>query len=561
MSFTGYLRGIWNAMLNRTTQGQEYISPWEHHATYNEISARYNGFDARYENSDYEELTKALKDANQLPDGFQAIKSLRNPINRVAEVYAANTLEHDLVEHVIPDKDNPVNVELLKPLITKVWKGAEWKEEARRAYPVHGELWLKVASSEDKERVYPQIINPRHVIEFDKDERGFLTYLRIDIPRDRRTEDNEIEEYLYVEVWDKESSTLQIWEDEDASPGTDVDDLKGLIRTVSLTEEQGTSERFTGYDFIPVVHIPFRKVLGKKRGMPPYEHVITNVDRLNELVTRMHSMMFPDTVWVLGRTGPEGEPLAPIQLEGLDAEAALTEAEQQNIKVITVNNERIIRLPANASFEPKIPSLDFAGHGQAINDEVAEIERELPELAYYRIRELELSGYAIELTLKDLIDRVREARSNLERGLVRFNQMALTIGRVIGLEDFSGVGDFKAGALDHMFEDRDVFTPVQKDQVETNVQKAALWRSWADLGILEEMLIEEEGMDPARAKRIAAKVRPTTIPGLELFGTSQPNGNNPQEGQNPDEENTDDNQNRREGDNAGANRQIQPRTV
>lgn len=512
-----WMRGVGNAVLGRT-----YAYP---------ISLRkepdnyqyYDSLDIRYENQDYERLADLLKETGDIPPGFEAIKSMRNPVNRQVEVYAANLLTEDLLEHLALPEGSEARVGPLRGLIRQVWAWSEWKEEARRAFPTHGELWLRAASSDDGLRVYPQILDPRHVTDFDENERGYLTYLRLDIPQERRDGDD-TEDFLYVEVWDKEKGTYDVYHGEDAEPGDKIEDLGPPVKSMVLGRKpNGGGERFTGYDFIPVVHVRFKRVLGKKRGVTPYAHALNNVDRLNELVTKLHDMLFPDVVVVITREGMggDGEPLPPIQLEGLEAQTALTEAERVGFMVVEVTGQKMIRLPSGAKLDYKIPPIDFGSHLAVIEGEEREVERLCVELAYYRLRELELSGYAIELTLRDLVDRIKAARQNLERGLVRFNQMAITIGQVLGIEGFSSVGTFEEGALDHAFADRDVFVPPERDRAQTDTFKAQALGAYAALGMLKEALLAQ-GFSEEDATRIAAAAPVANTPALPSGATPNP---------------------------------------
>lgn len=527
MRFWDYLKGIGRALAGRNQSARATSQDGQEPDLYQ----HYGALDARLENADYKEITELLKDTGLIPKGYEAIVSLRNAVPRVVEVYAANILEEDLLEHLELPEGSSGNVEALKPLLKKVYDAAEWQEEARRAFPGHGELWHKAVGVPDpdpaKRRVYPQIIDPRYVTDFDEDERGYLTYLRIDVPQERRKADGEVEPYLYVEVWDKARATFAVYEgDEDATPGEDLDELTPKQRMTLGNAPNGDGERFTGFDFIPVVHYRFKRQLGRKRGVTPFAHAIPNIDRLNELVTKLHSVMFPDVAVVVTRegVGPDGTPLPPIELEGYEAQTALTEAERMGFRVIEVSGEKMIRLPAGASLDYKIPPIDFASHLAIIAEEQAEIERALVELAYYRLRELELSGYAIELALRDLLDRIKAARKNFEKGLVRFDQMAISVGQAIGAEGFDSVGRFEDGALDHAFAERDIFLPPEKDKAETVESKGRALAQFKDLGLLEAglKLLGFDDADAARLARESESVMAARVPPLELFGGTQP---------------------------------------
>lgn len=428
-----------------------------------DAQTHYDLLQVRSQNDDvYEEVANLLKDTGDIPEGYSAIKSLRNHVPRVVDVYAANLLQDDLLDFLVTPEGSTNSVTPLKPLIQTIWNSAEWKEELRRAFPTYGTYWLKAASSEDKTRVYPQILDPRHCMDWQQNERGHLTYLRLEIPQERRDFDGETEPYTSVEIWHKEAGFYRVWHvEEDDDPSEEIEKLGAPVVSLILDKVPAGApnpERYTGFDFVPVVHRPFKRIFGKKRGVTPYEHALPNIDRLNELITKLHEILFPEIVWFLiPPPGPEAEPLAPIRIEGEPEPQMLTEAEQRGFRVVKTPVGKIMRAPGGSQLEPKIPSIDFASHLAVVQEEAKVIEEMLIELAYYRIRELQLSGIAVDLALRDLADRIKAARQNMERGLVHFNQMAITIAQVLGIDGFQAVGTFEDGALDHEFEDRPVF--------------------------------------------------------------------------------------------------------
>lgn len=466
MGVFDYLRGLGRALLGRPTN--QFVRTVELNR---ELSSEihYDVMESRYENSDvYEDVALALRELGTIPPEYEPVKSLRNPVPRVVEVYAANLLQDDLLDHIETPEGSTNSVEPLKPLIRKVWEWAEWIEEAKRAFPTHGVLWLKATSSDDKTRVYPQVLDPRFIPDWEVNERGYLTYVRMEIPQEERDKDGEIINFTHVEVWHKAAGFYRVWNIfEDKDPSADFDELgPPAVDMILDVVPRGAPdpERYTGYDFIPIVFQPFRKVLGRKRGIAPYEHAITNIDRHNELVTKLHDILFPDVIWFLvPPPGPGGEPLPPVRLEGEPPTATLTEAERMGFRVVKTPVGKILRAPGGSTFESKIPQIDFASHLAAIDAEGKVVEELLIELAYYRIRELQLSGIAIDLALRDLVDRLQAARENLEnKGVVRFDQMAITIAQVLGIPEFDSVGTFEDGALEHTFAERPIFSSVDQ---------------------------------------------------------------------------------------------------
>ena len=150
------------------------------------------------------------------------------------------------------------NKKIVDP-IHKVWEWSNWaqlKQRAARWVAIYGDVFFKVEKPLGKDTVYFTLIEPQYVTEFETDERGFMSWTRIDIPRVRRVDDKP-KAYTYTEVWSKETGTVRIWE-HDGDAQTDVSSLGG-------PDIEKRIEEVTGHNFIPVVHGKLRDI-GEDRG-------------------------------------------------------------------------------------------------------------------------------------------------------------------------------------------------------------------------------------------------------------------------------------------------------
>jgi hypothetical protein len=142
-----------------------------------------------------------------------------------------------------------------------------------------------------------------------------------------------------------------------------------------------------------------------------------------------------------------------------------------------------------------VPPIDFASHLAAIDQKLNHMEKDLPELAYYRLRDMqEISGRAALILLGDLIDRVREARSNFLAGVVRTNEMALTVARVLGIPEFQNLGSYEEGALEHSFAERDVFPVSGSEMAEELSLSLAAYQGALEAGYSPEKAAEMAGL-------------------------------------------------------------------
>ena len=138
----------------------------------------------------------------------EVVKPLRNPAYRVVEFYAAK-LWPGALDQALPIVTNN---ERITPAIQQIWQWSNWaseKQAVARTFPMCGDLFIKVASKTG--RVFLQNLNAENVTDFSTDERGFLEYIRIDVPRVRRLTDGKLQAYTLTEVWDKSTQLFRRW--------------------------------------------------------------------------------------------------------------------------------------------------------------------------------------------------------------------------------------------------------------------------------------------------------------------------------------------------------------
>jgi len=401
---------------------------------------------AYYENNDlYARLRSelayiALDDAS--------IKALQNPAMRAVEFYPAKLWPGNLPDALPITTEN----ERIVAPIQQIWTWSNWaarKQVFARYLACLGDGLLKVAQTGagGARRVYLQVLDPRTLTEFEEEERGYLTYIRLDVPLVKRDAEGKAAAWLRTEVWDKGPGTYRVWEHQQTA-GAALDQLGPPTITRQLAE--------FGIDFIPIVHAKFRDV-GALRGVGCFTMALDKIDEINRMVTRLHQMLFRHNraLWALQANAADatGRPLpAPIMPKDSNNEVEL-------------GNDMFLSLPGHSSLTPIVPDIRYEEALHILQDYMLEVEKDLPELAYYRLRQMgELSGRAVKLLLSDAVDRALEARGNAEAALVRADEMALTIG--VRAELFRDIGTYEAGDLAHTFSKREIF-PLTESEMAT----------------------------------------------------------------------------------------------
>lgn len=421
----------WNYVTVSLTRTEKQ-APWRNQ--YQVLEAYYNN------NGLYEVLAQILKALNT---DEAAIKPLRNPAFRVVEFYAAKLWPGTLPEAL------PIEAkkEIIIPAIQQIWQWSNWnieKQTAARWFANLGDMFIKVATKgQPVNRVFLQNIKPQYVTDFDADERGYLTYVRLDVPQTRRNEEGKLESYTHTEVWNKES--YRLWEHKH---GADM-----AIESLGTPTAEAALSTF-GIDFVPVVWVPFRSV-GDKRGVGAFTQQLDKIDEANRQATRLHQILFRynRALWVLTANSKDaaGRPLPPPKIGGQSTAPG-------EMGKMDVGDDSILGLPGMSDLDSLIPDIKYDEALNILNAQLDEVRADLPELAYFQLRDAgELSGRAIHLLLGDAIDRLIEARGNGESGIIRAQQMALTMGQKAGLEKFKNIGSYEAGDFEHKFVERDPF--------------------------------------------------------------------------------------------------------
>lgn len=449
---------------------------------------------------------------------------LRNPARQVVEFHVNHLFPgmlKDCMKIVIPDRssvaNDPASANGSRPTIPTIdgiaredaltdaieqiheWSNlAAKKQPAVRAFARDGELYIKIVEHPDRDQVYWQFIDTADVVDFDEDERGFLTWIRIDIIKYKRDKEGKQKPYTITEVWSKEDNSLSVYE-HDKDWGADLSHL-GVQPTVTpLMSDDPDTESF-GIDFIPIVRAPFIEVFGKKEGQAAIDGAFDKIDEANRFATRVHRLIASEHggKWVLraNMVDSTGRPMPAPKVE--------TNADGE----LEVGGNKIFRLPGMSELQSLVPDIDYAGALALLKDHLRDMEDDLPEMAYKRLREQgEMSGVAMRILLGDAIARGEEAQANLAAAFIRANQMSLTIAQragIVGFEETS-IGNFENGDFDHQL-DLPPIIPIPVSEQATTFQSLTS----GQMPIVPAMRIagfDEEDIEDVALEQAAAEQR------------------------------------------------------
>lgn len=446
---------------------------------------QYEVLRAYYENNGlYDQLQLGLREGGIRSE---ARKPLRNPAHRAVEFYASK-----LWPGALPDA-LPIEAEdeALAPAIQQVWEWSNWgarKQVAARWLAIYGDLFIKVTGRADNSRVFFQLIEPQHVTDMTVDERGFITSCRIDIPIAGTAADDA--GAWSTEYWDKER--YRLWRHR-LTPQDPIGRLGAAVEDRALAE--------FGIDFVPIVHVKHQDT-GGDRGAGCFTHAIDKIDEANRMATRLHQMMFrynrPLMAVSANATDSQGRPLPAPQFAGPGGTVTGD---------LNVNDDTMLHLPGLSKAEFLVPQLNFGAFLDTIRAHMEELEEDMPELRYYReSQSANSSGIALRVRLSGAVDRLLEARGNAEQGLIRADQMALTIGKNNRLPLFTDIaGDYASGGFVHRFTGRPVIPLTETEEAAAQASQASTLVVKRELGISQRQALREMGYDDQRVEEMAAE--------------------------------------------------------
>lgn len=396
----------------------------------------YKLLDAYYLNNGlYDFLAQAMYNADIWKE---ALKALRNPAKRVVEFYPAKLWPGTLPAALPIVADNP---RIIEP-IQQIWQWSNWganKQLAARWLAKYGDLFIKVVQSDDGQQIYYQLLNPMYVTDLEADHRGHVIYIRVDIPQSRRSAEG-IALYTHTEIWDRRTYLFRQWEHEHGA-GAALGQMGDPVRVSSLDE--------FGIDFVPFVHCKFMDI-GDTRGAGAFVLALDKIDEVNRKATRLAQMLFRHNkpLWALRANAMDasGRPLpAPRIGDGGSGSDGDT---------ITLGDDRLLRLPGQSELQGLVPDVNYDAHLAALKADLEDLEQDLPEMVYYRLRDVgNVSGRAMQILLGAAIDRALEVRGNAETALALANAMALSMG---ANRLFRDIGRYETGDFMHSFLSRDV---------------------------------------------------------------------------------------------------------
>lgn len=386
---------------------------------------RYAKYESYFNNSIYFDPKMLAQLMVNRPKIYKYTRGIHNPVNRdvaliTSKVYGGALDMQGLIDGAIPIEQAD---ETLRDGIRQVWKWSNW--QTNKSVYVQtgtklGDVLLKVVDDTARGRVRLEVLDPRKVLDLVTDDVGDITYAYIEYERvDPETERT----YTYGEEITLE--TFKTFKDGELHP--------------YYTDASGkpVAEWNNEYGFVPMA-LCQHSATGLTWGQNGYHASLSKIDEINDQASILNDQI--------------RKVINPIW--------AVTGAQKADVNLDT-DRETIptLHLPAGASIQALVTQIDIAATSANIKELQAELEKDMPELALYRLREqASVTAPGVKAAYSDAIGRIQEARGQYDGTLVKAQQMAIAIGGYRRYEGFTAYSleSYENGDLEHFVGNRAV---------------------------------------------------------------------------------------------------------
>lgn len=468
--------------------------------------ARYWHLDLYYWNKVFTALERYRGQHLKTAGLYKYTRSIYNPVQRLVNITAAKCYGgpldwNELETGAIPLMDAD---DRIKDGVRQLWKDSNWgqlKMRYARYGARYGDAVLYVADDRDKQRIRLEVLHPGVIREAEFNATGYVQSCVIEYLKDDPEKPGDW--VIYRLAIDKERFATYRIKNEKAELYGWHTDING----------NPTPQWDNDYGFVPLVISPASDIGQSWGAVTWHGGPIDQIDQLNDLASLTH-----DQIRKLVDALHYFEGVTSIkQLQSgtptpANDDPFLHQPEREELRVLIG--------PADSVPHILAANLDFTGSLKAMENIYADLERNLPELAFAKLREYQLhSNPAVRTALGDAEDRLTEFNGNLDHGLMRAMQIALTMGGIGNYTNYEPFGpdDYERGRLDFRIKPRDVIADTLsfKEQMDLLVQTDAPPRwIWQKLDIDDDEIARAEADRLAQERQTAADVARVLATGI-----------------------------------------------
>ncbi len=408
---------------------------------------------------------------------YKQVRGIYNPVKRLIETYVSKCYGGSLDMEDATEGAVPIMAasEQLRDAIRQLWLWSNWgtmKALYVRTGALCGDTFLKVIDDPVAQKVRLEVVDPAKIKSLTLDEVGNIKDVVIEYEKD--------EEVLTTNLFSKafqrrthvytEHITQERFETyRDGEPFAYYTDPAG----------QGVSAWDNEYGFIPMVLVRHQQ-LGADFGGNAFLDFVRKIDEINDNASLLNDQIRKTVQPIWWITGNER---SEIDLE----------YDEKDIVPMIFGGE-------NSDAKPMIANVQISSAIQNINNQLSELERDMPELGLYRLRDASvLTAPGVRAGWSDAIDRLTDANGNYDDGLVRAQMMAVSMGGLRRYDKFTpfSLDSYARGDLQHFIKNRPIINDSlsEKEKMDYLMTSGAPQRGiWRRLGIPDSEIQEWEGL-------------------------------------------------------------------
>ena len=453
---------------------------------------RYHHYSLFYHNKVFTQLeryrTQHLKERGL----YRHTRPLYNPVFRLVELEAAKAYGgaldwDDFSGGAIPLQNAD---DRIVEAVRQVMKWSNWGQRKTlyaRNGSRFGDAVINVTTDFFSQKVRLELLHPGVVREIETGPTGFVKRAMIEYERQEPGEDRP---WLYrLEIDEDSFATFR-----DGEPYAFHADPFGNLEPAWPNP----------YGFVPLITSQSLD-FGERWGGTSFHASTEKIEEANDLASILHDQIRKAVTapWFM----PGLTSLSQLKEETASAgdDEASAEVERSSVPVILA--------PKEARAEPLVAPINIADSLKTLDRLLEEIEDEIPQLSLNRMRKQgeNLTYPGVVTAYDDAISRIQEFRSNMDGGLLRALQMAISIGayhRFEGFRPFS-LDSYRQGLLDFQIAERPVIRDSlsKRDQIELHAQAGAPdeW-TWKLLDHTDEEIARAKVEKADSARRLAAQL-------------------------------------------------------
>jgi len=456
---------------------------------------RYGFYNLLYHNKVFTALERYRRQHLRERGLYRFTRPIYNPISRLVELEAAKAyggaLDWDDFSHgAIPLQNAD---DRIVAAVRQVFKWSNWGQRktlyARNASRF-GDSVINITTDFLSQKLRLELLHPGVLKDIETGPTGFAKSVVIEYERQEPADEKP---WLYTLVIDEDRFATY----KDGEPFAFHADPFGRL----------TAEWANPYGFVPVVPAQSLDV-GERWGATSFHASIEKIEEANDLASILHDQVRKAVTapyYLAGVTSLDQikEDVAAVGDD--DAEDEEGEAARSSVPVILG--------PEGSTAQILVANINIADSLQTLERLLDEIEDDIPQLSLNHMRRQggDLTYPGVTTAYDDAISRIQEFRANVDGGLLRALQMAISIGayhRFEGFRPFS-LDSYRQGALDFQIAERPVVRDSlsKRDQVELYTQTNAPdeW-SWELLGRTAEEIAQAKTQQADTARQVAAQL-------------------------------------------------------